>query len=98
MTFDTAKPKLSSVSAKRVAKGAARVRLRVSEDSDVSVASSVTVDGEVRHGVRHRHALADRARPEGRQYTIQVRATDIAGNRSSLRTSPSTSARRLRQP
>jgi plastocyanin len=86
VTFDKTKPKLSSVSAKRVAKGAARVRLRVSEDSDVSVAfkrggktiKSGTVSGS---GAR---SLTVRGLKAGR-YSVQVRATDIAGNRSSLR-------------
>lgn len=86
VTLDKAKPKLSSVSAKRVAKGAARVRLRVSEASDVSVAfkrggrttKSALVSGTGTRAVTVRGLKAGR-------YTVQVRATDIAGNRSSLR-------------
>ena len=69
-----------------MAKGAARVRLRVSEDSDVSVIfkrggrtiKSGTVSGT---GTR---SLTVRGLRAGR-YSVQVRATDIAGNRSSLR-------------
>ncbi len=87
VTLDKAKPKLSSVSARRVAKGAARVRFRVSEESDVSVA--VKRDGRtVKSGTASgngRSAWTVRGLRAGR-YTIQVRATDIAGNRSSLRT------------
>ena len=74
------------MSAKRVAKGAARVRLRVSEDSDVSVAfkrggrtvKSGTVSGTGAGSLTVRGLKAG-------HYTVQVRATDIAGNRSSLR-------------
>ena len=43
VTFDKAKPKLSSVSAKRVAKGAARVRLRVSRTPTSASPSSAAV-------------------------------------------------------
>ena len=86
VTFDKAKPKLSSVSVKRVAKGAARVRLRVSEDSDVSVTfkrggrtvKSGTVSGTGAGSLTVRGLKAGK-------YSVQVRATDIAGNRSSLR-------------
>ena len=69
-----------------MAKGAARVRLRVSEESDVSVAFK-------RGGARSRAArcpgagtrsMTVRGLKAGR-YSVQVRATDIAGNRSSLR-------------
>ena len=87
VTFDKAKPKLSSVSVKRVAKGAARVRLRVSEDSDVSVAfkrGGRTAKSAVVSGTGMR-SLTVRGLKAGR-YSVQVRATDIAGNRSSLRT------------
>jgi plastocyanin len=87
VTLDKAKPKLSSVSARRVAKGAARVRFRVSEESDVSVAvkrGGRTVKSGTASG-SGRSAWTVRGLRAGR-YTIQVRATDIAGNRSSLRT------------
>lgn len=86
VTFDKAKPKLSAVSAKRVAKGAARVRLRVSENSDVSVAfkrGGRTVKSGSVSG-RGTRALTVRGLKAGK-YSVQVRATDIAGNRSSLR-------------
>jgi plastocyanin len=86
VTFDKAKPRLSSVSAKRTGKGRVRVRARVSEESDVTVAfkrggrtiKSGTVSGT---GTR---SLTVRGLKAGR-YSVQVRATDIAGNRSSLR-------------
>lgn len=84
---DSSKPGLSSVSARRVSKGAARVRFKVSEASDVSVAfkrggrtvKSATASGSGTRSVTVRGLRAGR-------YTIQVRATDIAGNRSKLRT------------
>ena len=87
VTLDTSKPKLSSVSARRVAKGAARVRLNVSEDSDVSVEfrrGGRTIKSGTVSGVGRR-ALTVRGLKAGR-YTVRVRATDIAGNRSSLKT------------
>ena len=85
--LDRAKPKLSSVSARRVRKGAVRVRLRVSEESDVEVAfkrgkrtvKRAKVSGSGRSSVTVRGLRAGR-------YRIQVRATDLAGNRSSRKT------------
>jgi plastocyanin len=87
VSFDKSKPRLSSLSARRVSKGAARVRLRVSEESDVRLSfrrggraiKSRTVSGSGRRSVVVRGLKAGR-------YTIQVRATDIAGNRSSRKT------------
>ena len=62
------------------------MRVRVSEDSDVSVAfkrggrtiKSGTVTGTGSQSMTVRGLKAGR-------YSVQVRATDIAGNRSSLR-------------
>lgn len=87
VTFDTSKPGLRSVSAKRVAKGSARVRFKVSEDSDVSVAfkrGGRTVKSALASGTGTR-SVTVRGLKAGR-YTVRVRATDIAGNRSKLRT------------
>ena len=87
VTLDTSKPGLSSVSAKRVAKGSARVRFKVSEDSDVSVSfkrGGRTVKSALASGTGTR-SVTVRGLKAGR-YTVQVRATDIAGNRSKLRT------------
>jgi plastocyanin len=83
---DKAKPKLSSVSAKRVAKGAVRVRFRVDEQSSVLVSlkrggktiKSVVLDGSGRGAVTLKGAKAGR-------YTVQVRAADIAGNLSAIK-------------
>jgi hypothetical protein len=74
------------VSARRVAKGAARVRFRVSEDADISVAfkrGGRTIKSGTASGAGTR-SLTLRGLKAGR-YTVAVRATDIAGNRSSLR-------------
>ena len=63
------------------------MRFKVSEESDVSVAfkrGGRTVKSGTASGNGTR-ALTVRGLRAGR-YTIQVRATDIAGNRSSLRT------------
>ena len=85
--LDTSKPGLSSVSAKRVAKGSARVRFKVSEVSDVSVSfkrGGRTVKSALASGTGTR-SVTVRGLKAGR-YTVQVGATDIAGNRSKLRT------------
>jgi plastocyanin len=87
VTLDTSKPGLASVAARRVAKGAARVRFKVSENSDVSVAfkrGGRTVKSAVASGTGTR-GVTVRGLRAGR-YVVQVRATDIAGNRSKLRT------------
>lgn len=87
VTLDEAKPRLSSVSAKRVAKRAARVRFRVSENADVSVVvkrGARTVKRASASGTGT-GSLTLRGLRAGR-YTVQVRATDVAGNRSSRRT------------
>ena len=83
---DKAKPKLSSVSAKRVARRSVRVRFRVSEESDVQVRlrrAGRTIKTSLLFGsgtgtVTFHGATAGR-------YSIEVRATDIAGNRSTIR-------------
>jgi plastocyanin len=86
VALDTAKPGLSALSARRVANGA-RVRFKVSEESVVSVAvkrgrrlvKSVDVPGTGARSVTVSGLRAGR-------YVVQVRATDLAGNRSKLRT------------
>jgi plastocyanin len=86
VALDTAKPGLSSLSARRVSKGA-RVRFKVSEESVVNVAvkrggrmvKSVDVPGSGARSVTVSGLRAGR-------YVVQVRATDLAGNRSKLRT------------
>jgi plastocyanin len=84
--LDTSKPRLTGVSARRVARGAMRVRFRVSEESVVSVrvrragktVKTMTTEGKGLHG------LTAKKLKDGR-YRIEVRATDIAGNRSALK-------------
>lgn len=84
---DKAKPKLSAVSAKRVARGSVRVRFRVNEESTVLVSlkrggktvKKVELAGTGTGAVTLKGAKAGR-------YSVQVRATDIAGNRSALKT------------
>lgn len=86
VTEDKAKPKLSAVSAKRAAKGAVRVRFRVDEQSTVLVSlkrggktvKSVELAGSGTGAVTLKGAKAGR-------YTVQVRATDIAGNTSAVK-------------
>jgi plastocyanin len=83
---DKAKPTLSSVSAKRVAKGSVRVRFRVNEQSTVLVSlkrggktvKSVALDGSGLGAVTLKGAKAGR-------YVVQVRAADIAGNLSTIK-------------
>jgi plastocyanin len=83
VSLDKAKPKLTSVRASRAARGAVRVRFRVDEESTVQVrlrrggrtVRSATVEGTGRRSVTLRRA------PAGR-YRVEVRATDVAGNRS----------------
>jgi plastocyanin len=81
---DKAAPRLSSVSARRTARGAVRVRFRVSEESTVRVrlkrrgrvAKTVSDDAEGVGALRVSGLKAGR-------YRIDVLATDIAGNKSS---------------
>lgn len=83
---DKAKPKLSSVSAKRAAKGSVRVRFRVNEESTVLVSlkrggktvKKAELASSGRGSVTLKGAKAGR-------YSVQVRATDIAGNASTLK-------------
>ncbi|RKQ87556.1 plastocyanin [Solirubrobacter pauli] len=84
--LDKAKPKLSKVSAKRVARGSVRVRFRVNEESTVLVSlkrGGKTVKKAEYEGTGTRSVTLKGAKA-GR-YSVQVRATDIAGNRSSLK-------------
>jgi plastocyanin len=82
VSLDTAKPRLSAVSAK-----GRRVRFKVSEQSVVSVTvkrsgrkvKALAVAGSGTRGVTLSGLRAGR-------YVVQVRATDVAGNRSSPRT------------
>ena len=63
------------------------MRLRVSEDSDVSVgvqARRTHGGSPARSSGTGTRSLTVRGLKAGR-YSVQVRATDIAGNRSSLR-------------
>ena len=87
VTLDRSRPGLASVAAKRVAKGAARVRFEVSEASAVVVefrrggrivrrASAGSVTGT--------RAITVRGLKAGR-YVVRLGATDIAGNRSKPR-------------
>jgi hypothetical protein len=83
---DKAAPKLASVSARRVARGAVRVRYRVSEQSVVDVRlkrAGRTVKTGSNAGTGTRGVTLSSLKA-GR-YSIEVRATDIAGNHSSLR-------------
>jgi plastocyanin len=84
---DKTKPRLASVSARRAGKRAARVRFKVSEDADVTVAfkrgrRTIKSAGASGTGTR---SVTVRGLRAGR-YVLQVRATDVAGNRSKLRT------------
>ena len=83
---DRTKPRLSKVSARRVARGALRVRFKVSEESVVRV--------RIKRGRRVAKTVSDDAsrvaalRVSGLKagrYRIEVLATDIAGNRSALK-------------
>jgi plastocyanin len=83
---DKAKPSLTGVSARRVARGALRVRFTVSELSVVQVrlkragrtVKTVETDARGLRGLTITGAKAGR-------YSVELRATDIAGNRSAWR-------------
>jgi plastocyanin len=87
VALDTAKPGLTALSAKRRAKGVARVKFKVSEESVTGVVfargkkivKSYAVAG---HGGLYFDAKGLRA---GR-YTVTVVAVDLAGNKSKART------------
>lgn len=84
--LDTAKPSLKSVRARRTGRGALQVRFNVSEQSVITarikrggkVRKTITGDADGVALLRVRGLKAGR-------YTIDVRATDLAGNRSTLR-------------
>ena len=86
VTLDKTPPALASVSARRLSKGA-RVRFKVSEESVVSVrvkragraVKTASASGTGTRSVMVRGLKAGR-------YQVQVQATDLAGNRSKLRT------------
>ena len=85
VAMDTARPRLTSVSAKRVARGTARVRFRVSELSTVSVrfkrgGRTVRTVASVAEGLRGVNVRMRRG-----SYSVEVRATDVAGNRSVIK-------------
>jgi plastocyanin len=84
VTFDESKPRLAAVSAKRIGRRA-RVRFRVSEQSVVTVRFK-----RGRRTVRTVETAADglrgvTVRMRRGRYRVEVRAVDLAGNRSSLR-------------
>ena len=83
---DKAKPKLSSVSARRSGSRAVRVRFRVSEESTVQVRlkrAGKTIKTALAYG-KGTGSVTLRGAKAGR-YSVQVRATDVAGNRSALK-------------
>lgn len=82
---DKAKPKLSSVSARR-AGSAVRVRFKVSEQSRVQVRikrGGKTIKTASAEGTGTR-SISVRGLRAGR-YSVEVRATDVAGNRARLK-------------
>jgi plastocyanin len=83
--LDTTRPVLAAVRASRIARGA-RVRFRVSEQSDVTVTlkRAGRVVKRVRTTATRSRSLTVRRLRAGR-YRVEVRATDLAGNRSALR-------------
>ena len=87
VTVDRTRPALTGVRARRVSRGA-RVRFRVSELSTVTITLKrgdrfvkLTTSGTGTRAITVGHS-----RLRSGRYTIQVRAIDIAGNRSRLRT------------
>ncbi len=77
---DKAKPKLSKISAKRIAKGSVRVKFRVSEQSTVLVPlkrGGKTIKSVVGAGTGN--GYLDVKKVKAGRYTVQVRAADIAG-------------------
>jgi plastocyanin len=85
---DRSRPKLSAVRVRRVASGA-RVRFHVSERARVTV--RFKRGGEVFKTVRvnasgsYRGTIRDAKRLGAGRYRVELRAVDIAGNRSALR-------------
>ncbi|MBE2315416.1 hypothetical protein DVA67_005485 [Solirubrobacter sp. CPCC 204708] len=83
---DKAKPRLTSVSVRRASGHAVRVRFRVDEESTVQVRltrGGRTIKTATVEGTGTRSVTVRGARP-GR-YRVELRATDIAGNRSPLK-------------
>jgi plastocyanin len=86
VSLDTSKPTLSSVSAKRSGRRAARLRFRVSEQSVVDVRLTRGGKTAKRYAVAGKGTLAFTAKSlKAGRYRVEVRAYDIAGNASSLK-------------
>ena len=86
VSLDTKKPTLSSLSAKRSGRGAARLRFRVSEQSVVDV--RLKRGGKIvkRYAAAGTGTLAFTAKKlKAGKYRVEVRAYDVAGNASSLK-------------
>jgi plastocyanin len=86
VSLDTTKPRLSSVSARRMPHRAARLRFRVSEESVVDVRFTRGGKTVKRYAASGTGTLSFTARSlKAGKYRVEVRAYDIAGNRSALK-------------
>lgn len=86
VSLDKTKPRLSSLSAKRSGRGAARLRFRVSEESVVDVRLKRGGKTVKRYAASGTGTLAFTAKKlKAGRYRVEVRAYDVAGNRSSLK-------------
>lgn len=87
ISVDKAKPKVTSVSAKRGSKrGSVRVRFKVNEQSDVRV--RLKRGGKVAKtvlGAGTGSGFLDLTRVKAGRYTVEVLVTDVAGNRARLK-------------
>jgi plastocyanin len=86
--LDHTRPGLAAVRAQRVSRGA-RVRFRVSEESQVTVTfkrAGRVVKRVQTAGSGSRTVLVRDAKLRAGRYQVGVQATDLAGNRSALRT------------
>ena len=83
VSLDTKKPRLSSLSAKRSGRRAARVRFRVSEASVVDVRFKRGSKTVKRYAVAGKGTLSFTAKKlKAGRYRVEVRAQDLAGNAS----------------
>jgi plastocyanin len=87
VALDTAKPGLTALSAKRMSKGRARVRYKVSEESVTGILFARGKKIVKTYAVTGKGALYFDAKGlRAGRYTVTLVAVDLAGNRSKART------------
>jgi plastocyanin len=95
--LDTTRPTLRSVRVQRMKRGA-KISFRVSEQSVVTVrfkrGGKVVKTTKLNASGNYRGTFRDRKRLRAGRYRVELRAEDVAGNRSSMRTAGVTIRRR----